>query len=342
MSFTRIAACCAAFAGGLICAPAAASPWLTPEVRAYFNGDQAPPFFIPDFFPERDWIAERSYELARELRSFSGAQSWTYDAIVKDIRFALGGVSVGSWALTAESAYRAAIAVGDCDRAFALFWDQATRRLPYLEGLRGHYRLEEEIRWRLFSTDILADMPEDWLPPDDLFDHRYLAACLAFEDGQFYDRLIADWASQADDTAIIRPFMFYPQLVAAPGSLHSARDSQFWHLIHLATQGTEKGYGPAGLLFVELALRLEGIAVANDILHMLLLRAEQTWPADDRPLPVTRERITELLALTATRLSERQLAHAERCFMTDEPYKRLFLGEAGYAEVPADERCQAP
>lgn len=329
------------FASGLIGTPAATSPWLTPEVRAYFNGDQAPPFFIPEFFSERDWVAERSYELARELHAFSGAQSWTYDAIVKDIRFALGGVSVSSWELHAESAYRAAIAVGDCDRAFALFWDQAARRLPYLEGLRGDYRLEEEIRWRLLSADSLADMPEDWPPPADLFDHRYLAACLAFEDGQFYDRLISDWAGQAEDGAIVRPFVSYPQLVAAPGSIHTARDSNFWHLVHMATQGTETGYGPAGLLFVELALTLDSINVPDDIVHMLLLRAEATWPVDDRALPVTRALVTELLPTTAARLSEDALAHAERCALTDEPYRRLFLGEAAYAEIPGNERCVA-
>ena len=57
--------------------------------------------------------------------------------------------------------------------------------------------------------------------------------------------------------------------------------------------------------------------------------------------PVTRDRIPELLPTTAARLSDDQLAHAERCFLTDEPYRRLFLGEAGYAGVPADERCVA-
>lgn len=341
LKFIRVGACCAAFASGLTGTLAVTSPWLTQDVRAYFNGDQPPPFFIPEFFPERDWIAERSHELARELRPFSGAQNWTYDAILKDIRFSLSGVSVSSWSLNARDAYDAAIAVNDCDRALSLFWDQAVRGLPYLQGVRGDYRLEEEIRWGLFSADIFSDLPEDWLLPADLFDHRYLAACLAFEDAQFIDRLILDWAGRADDDAITRPFVSYPQLVAALGSIHTARDSNFWHLIDMATRSTEAGYGPAGLLFVELALELDGIAVADDILHMLLLRAEATWPEHDeaRPLPVEQSRIAELLPVTTARLSADNLTRAEQCFLTDEPYNRLLLGEAAYAQLPADQRC---
>ncbi|MBV6658506.1 MAG: hypothetical protein KI785_12130, partial [Devosiaceae bacterium] len=266
------------------------------------------------------------------------------DAVLKDFRFFLAGIANSAWDIPRRRAYWAAIQSDDCPRAFGLFWDVAASEMPYLDDLRYLPRLVERIRWQLLSPAVVDDLPDEWLAVGDLFDHRYLAACLAFEDSLFYDALIEGWAHEAGAQEILRPFVSYPQLVGALGSIHAARDSNAWHLVHLATQGPDGGYGPAGLLFAQLALTARSIAVPDDVVHMLLLRARQTWPVFDleKPVPILLDSVERRLLMSAEGLSSDELARAERCFMTNEPFDRLFLGEEVYFSRPAEERCMAP
>lgn len=320
---------------------ATASPWLTDEYVDYVRNGGEPPFFIPEFFPDQDWIAERSIAMRYEYVPISGMGNNTQDAILEDFRFTFAGLSNGLWAIERRKAYWAAIASDNCARAFSLFWDEAADRLPYIDGLRRDHNLIEEVRWRLFSPGLLDDLPNWREPVGDLLDHRYLATCLAFEEALYFGWLIADWAERAELEQINRPFEYYPQLVAARDSIHAVRDSNVWHLIHLATQGPNGGYGPAGLRFAQIAVTRQSVNVPDDVVHMLLLRARETWPEIDleEPIPILLDPVERLLALTGEQLDADELARAERCFMTNEPYDRLFMGEAVYFAQAERARC---
>lgn len=319
--------------------PVLAFPWLVPEVVEHHNGGPAP-FDIPPFFPDHPWVAERSGDLFHGLRTFNGAQNEVRASAIHDtIVFGLRGWTDRPWDFDVEQGYRAAIAMNDCSRAYRIVWDTIVANLPYLTTFRDDDGFGEYLRWDVLSGELSTVVPQG-VYDGAFYDHRYLAACLAAQDARFFHALIEQWALDAGTQEIVRPFIDYPNLVAASVSVHAARDGNFWHLIHMATRGRNGGYGPAAVLLVELALELDSLNLANDILTMLLLRAEETWPADDRPLPVAREHIAELLDQIRPRLSENELVRAQRCYMTNELYDRLFLGDASYFEAPEEDQCQ--
>ncbi len=193
-----------------------------------------------------------------------------------------------------------------------------------------------------------------------------LAACPHAQEARTLAALISRFSAsirqnELDGTQdrLVRPFIYTRSLETARSTIHGRRDWHGWRLSEMATRAPElieeidpsedpigdqarpSGYGPAGVLFVELALEQDSITVPDDVLHMLLLRADETWPNvdADMPLPVDHARIAALLLITAARLDEDQLARARRCFMSDEPYQRLFLGEAAYFALPDDNQC---
>ena len=216
----------------------------------------------------------------------------------------------------------------DCRLAGDLVWQRLVELRPFMVSLRGDSAFDRILRQRLYRPEFPA-----------------LAACLYADDAKTLSVLIARHSMQVTGTrTLVRPFLHHESWFSARGTLHGRRDYNFWQLIEMVSDPTQETYAPAGVLLVELALELDSLNLPDDILHMLLLRADASWSALDpeRPSPVPYERIAELLTITAARLSDEQLARAERCAMSDEPYTRLFLGEVGYAEVPDDEQCQAP
>lgn len=125
------------------------------------------------------------------------------------------------------------------------------------------------------------------------------------------------------------------------GTIYGRRDINYVRLGEMATGAHGPDYGPAGVMLVDLALALDSLNLADDMPIMLLLRAEETWPGDDCPLPMERGRINDLLEQVCPRLSEDQLSHAKRCFMSDELFLRMFHSDADFLTASEGEQCQS-
>ncbi|MEM1286329.1 MAG: hypothetical protein AAGH43_13165 [Pseudomonadota bacterium] len=281
------------------------------------------------YFPTRPHLREGMEEMAAGLSRDAHVTRAVRDAILQDLTGELESTAFFFSAdVMAEALYEAAIAARDCRLADDLVWQRLVELRPFMVSLRGDSAFDRILRQRLYRTEFPG-----------------LAACLYADDARTLSVLIARHSMHVTGTrTLVRPFLHHESWFSARGTLHGRRDYNFWQLIEMVSDPTQETYAPAGVLLVELALELDSLNLPNDILHMLLLRADASWSALDPeyPSPVPYERIAELLTITAARLSDEQLARAERCSMSDEPYTRLFLGEAGYAEVPEDERCQAP
>ena len=322
---------------------AAQEPWASemPAEMQLRLASEFPPFFGYTGRGRADGLAGRSFEYAEAMSVRAFASIPVLDAIIDDLGLALA--LGGNRFLSGERriVFQALLANGQCEAAHDVLWNGIVEDRPYLASFANDAHFLRRLRWQVYGANLV-----DFVPPEladaPMPDLRGLAACFAAVVARRSGAIITDWANDSTiPDVILRPFTDFPMLINANGSIHGARDGNYWHLIHMATQGEGGGYGPAGLMFVELALGLESINVPDDVLHMLLLRAEATWPELDGewPLPVERSRIAALLPVTEARLTEDALAHAERCFLTDEPYRRLFLGDAVYADVPEDERC---
>lgn len=315
-----------AFCVALLCLPVSLgfAP-LHAETVVITDGYETKPDDDPfHYFPTRPFLREGMEDMANELNRYVNVSPSVLDTLLGEIVAEVGKAELFfSFNATAEALYDAAIQVGDCRLAERLVWDQLTDVRPFLAGFRHDSSFDRNMRRRLF---------EDHFPA--------LATCLYAHDARTLSVLVSRHSEAVTGTrALVRPFLHHQSWFSGRNTLHGRRDYNFWQLIEMATSPGHPNYGPAGVMLVELALELDSLDLPNDILHMLLLRAGETWPAGDRPLPVTRERIDDLLPITAAQLSEEELANAELCALTDEPYRRLFLGESAYAEVSEDERC---
>ena len=305
------------------------------EALSEASSEAWPPDLDPErYFPTRPFMRDFGERVVREVERSAFMGSALMRGAIDVVRGDLETLGLGvMFEFYEHSLYRAAIEAGDCRLANDLIWRAFTGRRLFLEGVRSDSRFQ-----RLMVRDIFVP----YLPE--------LAACLYAQDGRTLHQFVATLSRDSRENQLqgtpfqhLRPFVYRQSWVSAQGTIHGRRDWNYWQLIEMASDPTQDGYAPAGVLLVELALELDSLNLPGDILHMLLLRADAAWDGLDpeRPVPVTRDRIAELLPTTAARLSDDQLAHAERCFLTDEPYRRLFLGEQAYWDVPAAERCVA-
>lgn len=226
--------------------------------------------------------------------------------------------------------YTASVEVGDCRRAEALVWGELIDRRPFFETLAR----DSSFR-RAFQREVLElSFPE-------------LATCLYALEARTLDRFILNLSAglserieRNDPFMFTRPFASHLSWMRAAGTIHGRRDINYVRLGEMATGARGPDYGPAGVLLVELSLDLDSLNLADDMLAMLLLRAEETWPEDDRPLLVARERIDELLHQVRGQLSEAETARVQRCFTSDEIGRRLFLGDPHYFSALESQPCQ--
>jgi len=316
----------------------AQEPWATdlpPEIQTRMAAE------YPDFFGSSG-IADRSFDYSAAIGVRVYAPAAVLDAAMEHLRISLASNSSRFFTSGRHVVFRALLADSQCEAAHDILWLGFVENHPYLSIFASDLHFLRRLRWQVYGANLI-DFSGVLPPEDPILDLRGLAACFAAEAARRNAAVVAAWAEDSTiPDRIQRTFTGFPTLVNSNGSIHGARDGNYWHLIHMATQGAGDGYGPAGVLFVELALELDSIAVPDDVLQMLLLRADETWPDVDAdlPLPVDQVRITELLPTTAARLSADDLARAEQCFLTGEPYNRLLLGEAAYAQLPAEQRCQ--
>lgn len=280
------------------------------------------------YFPTRPFLREGMEDMANELNRYANVSPSVLDTLLGEIIAEVRTTELFfSFNATADALYDAAIEVGDCRLAERLVWDQLTDVRPFLAGFRHDSSFDRNMRRRLF---------EDHFPA--------LATCLYAHDARTLSVLISRHSEAVTGTrTLVRPFLHHQSWFSGRNTLHGRRDYNFWQLIEMATGPGHPNYGPAGVLLVELALELDSLDLPDDVLHMLLLRAEATWPehGEARPFPVERSRIAELLPITMARLSGDEVVRAEQCFLTDEPYQRLFLGEAAFFAEPYYDRCTA-
>lgn len=291
------------------------------------DGYEAKPDNDPfHYFPTRPFLREGMEDMAADLNRYANVTATVRDALLEELDTELKGTAFFFSAdFVVEALYHAAIEAGDCRLAEDQVWRRLVQMRPFIVGFSEDSAFVRHLRQRLYQKHFPA-----------------LAACLYAYDARTLSFLIARHSLEVTGTrTLVRPFLHHQSWFSARNTLHGRRDDNFWQLIEMATGPSGPNYTPAGVMLVELALELDSLDLPDDVLHMLLLRAERTWPDDERSLSVTRERIAELLALTAGRLTPEDLAHAERCFLTEEPYRRLFLGEQAYWNVPATERCVA-
>ncbi len=281
------------------------------------------------YFPTRPFMQESMERRAARLRRYARVDQDVTDAALEQF---LRDLEVG-YTLFAYSdfdyrdLYRSAIEVGDCHHAEAIFWDSLIEDRPFLSGFRVDSNFDRVLR----NQFLTVHFPE-------------LASCLYAADARVLSAFIARHSQQVTGSrTMVRPFLFHASWFSAQNTLHGMRDVNFWRLAEMAANPFQDNYGPAGALLVELALELDSIVLPDDVLHMLLLRAEETWPNDDQPYPspVSRQKLSDLLALTASRLDEEQLQRAERCYATAEPHTRIFLGDAVYFEGRENPDCLA-
>lgn len=316
----------------------AQEPWaadLPPEIQTRMAAE------YPDFFGSSG-IDDRSFDYSAAMGVRVYAPAAVMDAAMEHLRISLATNRARFFTHDRDLLFRALLADSQCEAAHDILWLGFVENHPYLSIFASDLHFLRRLRWQVYGANLI-DFSGVLPPEEPILDLRGLAACFAAEAARRNAAVVRAWAEDSTiPDRIQRAFTGFPTLVNANGSVHGARDGNYWHLIHMATQGAGDGYGPAGALFVELALELDSIAVPDDVLQMLLLRADETWPDVDAdlPLPVDRARITELLPITAARLSADDQVHAEQCFLTDEPYNRLLLGEAAYAQLPAEQRCQ--
>lgn len=290
--------------------------------EGYENRPDDDPFH---YFPTRPFLREGMARMSGDLSRFSNVSRVVRDSVLDELDEALATTTFFfSDNFTSTALYNAAITVGDCRLGEDLIWEQLISDRPFLDDFR-----QDSFFARTFMQDVL----QDHFPA--------LAACLYAQDARTLSTMIAQHSLQFIGTDnLVRPFVHHQSWFSARGTLHGRRDRNFWDLVQMAANPHRSTYAPAAVMLVELALELDSLNLPNDIITMLLLRAEQSWPVDDRPLPVARERIAELLDQIRPQLSEGEIARAHRCYMTNELYDRLFLGDASYFEAPEEEQCQ--
>ncbi len=277
------------------------------------------------YFPTRPYLRESMEEMAEDLNRYANITRAVRDVVLDEIGARLDATEYFFAAnVTIQAFYETAIEARDCRLAKDLVWRQWVEERPFMVGLRDDSAFDRE----------LTQLYQNFFPA--------LAACLYAQDARTLSLLIARHSEVVTGTrTLVRPFQHHQSWFSGLGTLHGGRDWNYWQLIEMATDPSRQNYGPAGVMLVELALEIDSLDLPDDILHMLLLRGEATWPDDARPLPVTRERIAELLPITAARLSADERARAEQCFLTNEPYQRLFMGEAAYFAEPQSDDCVA-
>lgn len=280
------------------------------------------------YFPTRPSMRESMERMALEIEDNGVARLSIVTVVLDQLETALnlGTLRVFN-SLFRTEAYAAAIETTDCRFANHLVWDALIQADPFVQAFR-----HDDFFNRLLKRDIFqTHFPE-------------LAACLYAREAATRDRLIVNFSTQhaegnglTETGVLVRPFVFHHSWASAAGTIHGRRDINFVELGDMAVGLRAPDYAPAGVLLVELALELDSLDLHNALLTMLLLRANETWPQDDRPLPVERRRIAELLDEVFPRLSIDELAYAQSCFMTGEPADRLFLG---FESVVLEEQTQ--
>lgn len=311
-------------ASGLVQAQSHSAMSPDAEINPSYDGSDA-------YFPTRPGMRDMGERIVRGIEANASISLALGQQVIADLNNELAGTAYFfSGNLGREELYAASLQVGDCRRAEALVWDELVSRRPFFETLArdSYFR-------RVFNREVLElHFPE-------------LAACLYVREATTLDRFISNLSAGLSESMernnpalFTRPFVSQQSWMRAAGTIHGRRDSNFIQLGEMAIGTRGPDYGPAGVLLVELALELESLNLADDLLAMLLLRAEETWPDDDRPLPVARERIADLSDQLHARLSEDELLRAQRCYRTNEPYRRLSFGDASYFEAPQSEQCQ--
>ena len=272
---------------------------------------------FPLIDPNRPGINDIVREMRLEIQNPSTLTVGLAVELATDLRDRMEGSRGVFFSFYREPLYAAAIVTGDCAWAHSLIWDEVSHRWPHV----GFFRHDGTFD-RLWRDEVLATCFPETL------------TCLLAREARTLDRYIADHGDIP-----VRPFTDHNSIVTAGATIYVRRDHNIWDLGRLATGNLFDEYPPAGVMLVELALELEGIALADDLLYMLLLHADANWPDDpDQPLPVERTRIAELKATLEPRLSEADLTRASERFAGREPERRLFLGDKDYFAIPADQR----
>lgn len=279
------------------------------------------------YFPTRPGMRDMGERIVRGIEDTAYISADLTQQVIGELKSELASTQYFfSGNLDRAELYTASVEVGDCRRAEALVWDQLIQRRPIFGPLA-----RDSSFLRVFQREVL----EPYFPE--------LATCLYALEAATLDRYVVNLSaglSEGDPSMFTRPFASHLSWMRAAGTIHGRRDINYVRLGEMATGARGPDYGPAGVMLVELALDLDSLKLADDMLAMLLLRAEATWPEDDSPLPVARERIDELLDQVRGQLSEADIARAQRCFISDEIGRRLFLGDVSYFSAPESEQCQ--
>lgn len=315
-----------ALAGGMVLAQE------QPHSAASTEGDVGPSHDDPEaYFPTRPGMRDMAEGIVREIEGTAHISSELGQHVIAELKSELAGTRYFfSGNLDRAELYTASVQAGDCRRAEALVWDELIGRRPFFETLAR----DSSFR-RPFQGEVLElHFPE-------------LATCLYVSEARTLDRFILNLSAglsesieRSDPSMFTRPFASHLSWMRAAGTIHGRRDINFVRLGEMATGAHRPDYGPAGVMLVELALELDSLNLADDMLAMLLLRADETWPEDDRPRPIERMHITDLLEHVRPRLSEGELARVQRCFMSDELSRRLFLGDVDHFAAPESEQCR--
>lgn len=283
------------------------------------------------YFPTRPGMRDMGERIVRGIEDTAYISADLTQQVIGELKSELTSTEYFfSGNLDRAELYTASVEVGDCRRAEALVWDELIDRRPFFETLAR----DNSFRRTLQREVLELHFPE-------------LATCLYALEATTLDRFILNLSAglsesiEQDNPAMFtRPFASHLSWMRAAGTIHGRQDINYVRLGEMATGVRGPDYGPAGVLLVELSLELDSLNLPEDMLAMLLLRAEETWPEDDAPLPVAREAIAELLNQIRSGLSDDELARAQRCFISDELGRRLFLGDHDYFAAAESEQCQ--
>ena len=212
--------------------------------------------------------------------------------------------------LEEKALYNAAIVTGDCARAEAVLISALERDNAAFRAIRNDPTVRD--LWRSHIGE--AHFPES-------------VACSLAAEVRVIDAMLEGLILPP------RPFRtFQEHLDAQDGGLYHERNLRLLDLSNMAHRpadaaGATDNYGPAGLLLADLALSLRGIDFADDLVYMMLLRAQANWPEKTEPVPVAKSRIGELIAIVTPRLSAQDRARAAQAWAGNEIDFRVYWGE---------------
>ncbi len=244
------------------------SLWTVQTSRAQIAPDAnfTPPIYTPDtdpetYFANRSRMRQSMNQMAEEIGD-SGLAG--FDVVSVIIDKLVGETGFTNWPFTSfarQRLYIAAMETGDCRLARHMLWDALIEDFPFVAIYRHEDFFERVIRDRLYAPHFPA-----------------LAACLHAREARTLAAMIVNDSLESTGTRdLIRPFVNNRSWYSASGTLHGSRDFNFWRLIEMASNSHLQTYAPSAVLLVELAIELESLNLPDDILHMLLLRAQATW-----------------------------------------------------------------